>query len=363
MAGTWVFLRSSRWLGGIERQTLWHAIQLKHAGWQVAILCLYRGQGEHPLAVAARKAGLVGVTLQDPGPWHPRAWRGIATWLRKLRPDVVHTLDYRTDVWVALIPRRFYWQAETQGHTWPHWRMHGWNLLDVWALRRAYRVLPVSYAWETWLAARGVPPEKMEVVGNSRAILPPDPEPEPVSWSSSGPSSSGPHWVFAGRFSWEKGVDWLLAQWPAIRQQWPQAALWLLGAFPSPGDLDRRMAAMLQQPGVHVLGFQADIRPWLRAADGVVVPSRREAWGMTAFEALALGTPVIAARVGGLSEVCRGASHAHLFTPGDRDALLMALAAAWAPQAPRGRSVARAYLAQPRFDPNLRHEKILAGVQ
>ena len=358
MAGTWVFLRSSRWLGGIERQTLWHATRLKHGGWRVAILGLYRGQGEHPLAVAARKAGLVGVTLKDPSPWHPRAWHGIVTWLRRLRPDVVHTLDYRTDVLVALAPRGFYWQAETQGHTWPHWRMHGWNQLDVWALRRAHRVLPVSHAWETWLAVRGVPPARMDVLGNSRAILPSDPAAEPGS--GLGP---GPHLVYAGRFSWEKGIDWLLAQWPAIRQQWPGASLWLLGTFSPAGHFGRRIASLLGQPGVHHLGFRSDIRPWLQAADGVVVPSRREAWGMTAFEALALGTPVIAARVGGLPEVCRGAPHGHLFTPGDEEALLTALAAAWAPRAARGRAVAQAYLAQPRFDPTLRHEKILAGIQ
>ena len=39
---------------------------------------------------------------------------------------------------------------------------------------------------------------------------------------------------------------------------------------------------------------------WYRAADLVVVPSHSESFGLVAIEAQACGTPVVAARVGGL---------------------------------------------------------------
>ena len=43
-----------------------------------------------------------------------------------------------------------------------------------------------------------------------------------------------------------------------------------------------------------------ELATWMRAADLVAVPSHNESFGLVAIEALACGTPVVAARVGGL---------------------------------------------------------------
>ncbi len=349
-----LFLRSSRHLGGIERQMLWHARRLHEAGWRVIVACLHRGQGEHPLARAAREAGLSAITLADPAPWSLKPLRALARLVDERRPDILHTADYRGDALAALLPNRPGWLAETQGHTNEHWRMSLWNRVDMRALRRADAVAPVSAAWETWLAARGVAPGRMTVLGNSRAILRPDPTPEPAHLPD-----DGPHLLYAGRFSPEKGVDLLLSIWPQLRARWPQARLWMLGTLPAAGRYRRRVDALMARPGVHYLGHQPDIRPWLLAADVVAVPSRREAWGMTAFEALCAGTRVVAARTGGLPHLCRGAPHARLFTPDDAHALLAGLVAALAPDFPHGAALGRAYRAQPRFDPQRRHQILL----
>ncbi|HEY80658.1 MAG TPA: glycosyltransferase family 4 protein [Caldilineae bacterium] len=353
---TILFLRSSSHLGGIERQMLWHAARLQADGWDVRVACLHRGQGEHPMVLAARMVPLPAETLPDPAFWRPRAAREVRALIQCLRPDIIHTADYRTDILVAGKLEGARWLAESQGHTEARLRMKAWNWLDMRALRRAHGAAPVSAAWETWLAARGVSPARMTRLENSRAILRSGPMPAPAHLY--GP---GPHLLYAGRLSPEKGIDLLLAAWSAIRGRWPNASLWVLGALPPAGRFRRRIQRGLTQPGVHYLGHQPDIRPWLQTADAVLVPSRREAWGMTAFEALCVGTPLVAARVGGLPALCRSAPHARLFTRDDAHALISALEQALSPGFPRGAGVGRAYCMQPRFDPHRRHA-ILMGI-
>lgn len=69
----------------------------------------------------------------------------------------------------------------------------------------------------------------------------------------------------------------------------------------------------------------AEVAAWMRAADVVVVPSRSEPLGLAAIEALACGTPVIAAAVGGLVEVVNDGDNGLLIPPADPAALASAL--------------------------------------
>ena len=50
-------------------------------------------------------------------------------------------------------------------------------------------------------------------------------------------------------------------------------------------------------------GFIDDLDEFYAALDLYIMPSRSEAWGLTALRAMAFGLPVIASNVGGLSEL------------------------------------------------------------
>jgi D-inositol-3-phosphate glycosyltransferase len=84
-----------------------------------------------------------------------------------------------------------------------------------------------------------------------------------------------------------------------------------------------------QHPGIRLVGAMPpdDVARWMQAADVVVVPSRAEGLSLAAVEALACGTPVIAAAVGGLPEVVRDGVNGRLVPPGDPNAIRAALVA------------------------------------
>jgi len=77
---------------------------------------------------------------------------------------------------------------------------------------------------------------------------------------------------------------------------------------------------------VIVPGFVPDVRPVLRAVDVLVLPSRIEGIPIVLLEALALGIPVVASRVGGIPRVLADGENGILREPGDLDGFAAAVA-------------------------------------
>lgn len=114
--------------------------------------------------------------------------------------------------------------------------------------------------------------------------------------------AAGPVAVCVGRLSRQKGQDRLLEAWPLVRDRVPDAELVLVGDGP---DRDSLQAAA--PDGVRLAGSTADARPWLQAADVVVLPSRWEGMALVPLEAMACGRSVVGTDVGGLGGLLRDA--------------------------------------------------------
>lgn len=112
--------------------------------------------------------------------------------------------------------------------------------------------------------------------------------------------------VAVGRMFPKKGFDVLLQ---AQAQSKSKPRLSLIGDGPEREALERLARSLGLNGEVRFSGQQdrARVLEEMAAADLVVIPSRQEPFGMVALEAMALGKPVVASRVGGLPEVLDGA--------------------------------------------------------
>lgn len=127
--------------------------------------------------------------------------------------------------------------------------------------------------------------------------------------------------LFFGRYSAEKGIETLLEVCRAL----PQIPF----VFAGSGPLEGRLAGI---PNVSNLGFlRGDaLENTIRKARFSVCPSVwYEPFGLSAFESIQLGTPVICADTGGLAEAMGEHRCGVLFRAGDRAALQTAIERLW----------------------------------
>ena len=143
-----------------------------------------------------------------------------------------------------------------------------------------------------------------------------------------GPGPDAPLAVCVGRLCRQKGQDVLLDAWPQVAGAVPGAWLVLVGGGPDAAALAARARGL---PRVRLVGDVPDPRPWLAAADLVVLPSRWEGMALAPLEAMAAARPVLLTDVPGARECLPpgGAAHPPV-PPGDPVALAERLAGALA---------------------------------
>jgi glycosyltransferase involved in cell wall biosynthesis len=128
-----------------------------------------------------------------------------------------------------------------------------------------------------------------------------------------------------GRLELEKGHPTLLEAWPMVLAEVPCAYLVIVGE----GSRLDALHQIARDQGVerHVIftGRRDDIPEITAALDVAVLPSYREAQGLTILEAMALARPVVASNVGGIPEMVEDGVTGLLVPPHDPPALAAAI--------------------------------------
>ncbi|WP_369246695.1 glycosyltransferase [Streptomyces sp. R41] len=305
--------------GGVARLLTDLAAAQLAAGLRVTVACPRGGT----LTDALRAVGcrvLPWDATRAPGLRLPGEVRRLARILRDVRPDVVHAHSAKAGL-AARLAVRGRLPTVFQPHAWSFDAVdrnlaHAALRWERFGARWAARVLCVSEA-ERRAGEQGGITAQWQVVPNGVDTCRFRPE------GNRARSGAGPLVVCVGRLCRQKGQDVLLEAWPAVVRQLPAARLVLVGDGPDAERLHSGAPA-----SVEFAGAALDAAPWYRAADIVVLPSRREGMALVPLEAMACARPVLVTDVDGVRESLPPGHLPHcLVPPEDPDALARALTA------------------------------------
>jgi len=284
--------------GGVAAYVLAAARDQVARGWEVTVACPDGGRLADALAASGIER-LAWSAVRNPGREAVAEATRLRALIERVRPDVVHLHSSKAGLAGRLRSRR---------RVPVLFQPHGWSWLAVDGPLRA-----ASIAWERAAAART---DLIVCVGEAEAqqgraqgvrgrytvvrngvdltrFRPAGAATQVQARRFLGLPESGPLVVCVGRLARQKGQDVLLSAWPKVRERCPRAWLALVGD----GDLP-----LLAAPNVLLAGGVDDVRPWLTAADVVVLPSRWEGLSLTVLEALAVGRSLVVSDIAGLAE-------------------------------------------------------------
>jgi glycosyltransferase involved in cell wall biosynthesis len=123
------------------------------------------------------------------------------------------------------------------------------------------------------------------------------------------------------RLEAEKGHRTLLQAWPRVLAAHPEAWLLVVGEGSERDALEAEASDLDITNRVVFTGRREDVPAVTAALDVAVLPSYREAQGLSVLEAMALSRPVVASRVGGIPEMIEDGVTGLLVPPNDPVAL------------------------------------------
>jgi len=123
----------------------------------------------------------------------------------------------------------------------------------------------------------------------------------------------------------EKGHTTLLEAWPAVLRACPDVYLLVVGEGSCCDSLMRQASDLGVAHRVIFTGRREDVPAVTAALDVAVLPSYREAQGLSILEAMALSRPVVASNVGGIPEMIEDGVSGLLVPSHDAGALAAAI--------------------------------------
>ena len=311
--------------GGLERVVEALSVGLHRRGHELRVLALLRQDEEHnPVVASLRTHGVPVQEIRTPDRGYREERRLVRDALATLQPQIAHTHGYRRDILHRPTAARLGLATVTTVHG-PDKTGGLKGAFFEWLQRLNFRrfdaVVAVSDALRDTTRASGVPSSRLHVVPNSWPGLS-APLERSAAREALGLDPGAPAIGWVGRFVPVKGPDLFLEALALVPPPRPLGVM--IGFGPDHDRLHRQARDLGLGETVRFLTEIRDAGRYFGAFDAYVLSSRSEGLPIAILEAMAAKAPIVATRVGGVSEVV-SEREAVLVTPEDPSALALAI--------------------------------------
>ena len=291
---------SSSATSGAERHLVILSKTLQERGHQVVAAC----PPSNWLPAELQRAGVRTLSLPMHGVGSVVTLTRLARLIRQQEIDIIHTHLTRASYYGLLLSLLTRKPVVSTVHVFtsdPAYR---------WLSRMGHSLIAVSEAVRRWLIEHGVSAAEIQTVHNATDFIFLNGSLRnsslEVREEFALPPNSNLIGVFA-KVSPIKGQDLLIEGLPQVLDTHPNTYVLFVGSADTPFAQRAKQRSRELKVDSHVLftGMRTDVARLMQAVDIVALPSRSETFGMAILEAMALGKPVVATRVGGLPELVR----------------------------------------------------------
>jgi glycosyltransferase involved in cell wall biosynthesis len=311
--------------GGAQEHLYSLLTRIDRSRYETSVLSLSGG----PAVRKLQRAGIPVLVIDEPD--DATAVGAVAAHLVSVRPDVVHNHMYRAE----LVGTRAAIALGEVGHRRPYVvsTVHSSRIRSTEDREQLRRLTPhidqliaVSRSIERKIHDEGRATTRVRMIYNGVDLERYDHQEPCCTLRDDYGMEPGSQIVgVVARLEPEKGHPTLIEAWPLVLRSVPDAYLLVVGEGSRREELERQVRELRIAHRVVFTGRRDDVPGVTAALDVAVLPSYREAQGLTILEAMALSRPVVASNVGGIPEMIEDGVTGLLVPPGDPVALAAAI--------------------------------------
>jgi glycosyltransferase involved in cell wall biosynthesis len=319
-------IRDSSGIFGAERVILGLGKALDRERFDVTLLCMRRASGvSEPLIEKAREMELRVFTVDVRGKFDRAALAAIRRIFLTEKVSLFHSHDFKSDFygrlasWGLGIKR----VSTAHGSTRDSLSKRAYLFFNERIVYKTFdRIIAVSVELERQLQAKGLSGNRVSLVQNGLDLdsltqtFEPFPAAPPLDMRDG-------HILFSviGRLYPDKGHRYFLEALARVRQKHPEVKALLVGDGPARPEIEEHVRRLGLEQAVCLLGVRSDMGHIYSYTDCLVISSLREGLPYVLLEAMAMGVPVLATRVGEIPNLIKDGENGLLVPPGDVEAL------------------------------------------
>jgi glycosyltransferase involved in cell wall biosynthesis len=239
--------------------------------------------------------------------------------VKRERPDLIYANTNFASLYSGVMKK--FLQIPAMGHIRD---IEPLGRMGRWAIQQNLKILAISQAVQNALLMNRIPPSRIALVYDGVDL-------QQYQTRSVQKRDSLIILGVIGQLGQRKGHLYLLKALRDLIRTFPQIVLWIVGKEPEKSiegyteQLYQYVAQTDLEQYVKFWGFQKEIPDILAQLDILLLPSLQEPFGKIVIEAMAMGKPVIASKVGGVPEIVVDGKTGILVPPKDSEAIRQAL--------------------------------------